>query len=524
MNAVPNPSLEEMLDLMARAELEGVPEEESQVINYQYVPSLVGDQMKFYNATETNVLAHGERYSGKTYVAAHKIVHHVWNHWNAHALVVVGVRRQATGGGIWHKLSTEVLPDWTKNQPGFENKESKMDPATKDNFFWLKNKYGGWSQIQLISVPHGQGLADRVKGMELSMIYVDELTAVDGSTFFTDLSQQLGRRPHIPSDAQQYIATTNPDGPSHWVYDEFFVKPRGEDGTWNKDYAVFHLSIKDNPDPKVGDYYRRLVNSTKGDPVKYARLIEGKWIDTPSGESLFGHVFEDNVHVRGDMKAGTYLQPKKGIPITIGYDLGDVNHGISFLQERVLHDKTVWVVFDEILYTDTEMPIEELVPEIMDHQQFWCEQQDYSFSFQHISDKAAFDRYRAASGSFDHKQVQDVSKKLLETQKEKYKHLTKPIIMKPCPKPQGSVAARIRQLRAMLDNEEIFFSVWCERTIKAMKLLEGEKTDAFKPRRSPHLHIYDALSYALFFNACGGSIVAPSPTGNEAPQVFQVGA
>lgn len=490
-------------------------------IPYEWTPPFSPKQMEFYHSIARWCLAYGERYSGKTFVGAHKLVRHCWNHWNALSIVVVSVRRQATSGGIWHKIVTEVLPEWQKHQPGFESSEPKMDTATKDLFIWVRNKWGGKSMVQLVSIPHGGNLSDRVRGIEASMIYVDELTTVDGPDFFDALIQQLGRRPHIPREAQQYVATTNPDGPSHWAYDRFFRIPQQADGSWDERYAKFHIPISDNPDPTAQTYYQNVLEGTRNDPIEYARLIKGEWVDRPSGEAIFGRSFVPEIHIRGNLHENLILQPKPGLPITLGYDLGDANHSIIFTQDRLTADKTVTVVFDEIVYTDDAVSFEKLVPEIMERMNYWCDVSNYAYTFGHISDKSAFDRFRAQTGSYDHRQVELIAKEELEKRKSRYAWLSRPIRLEECPKPPGSVAARIKVLTHKLQSEEIYFSALCENMIDAMKFLESEKGEAFKPKRSKHLHPYDALTYILYHQALGGAVV-PTPLNKATPQLFQM--
>lgn len=517
---MPNPSTDELVNMMASAEgLDGPPV--GPVVE-EYVPPFSPTQLEFYLSKARWCLAHGERFSGKTWVAGHKLVKHCWEHWNAHVIIVVGIRRQATAGGIWHKLLTEIMPEWRQNQPGFWNSDQKQD-TQKDLFVWVRNKFGGNSMIQLISIPHGGNLKDRVRGIEASMIYVDELTTVDGPDFFDALIQQVGRRPHIPSESQQYVATTNPDGPSHWVHERFFRLPRQADGSWDTRYANFHIPIKENPSPSAQLYYQNVLEATRNDPIEYARLVLGEWVDRPSGDALFGRSFVPEIHIKGNLARNELLVPKPGLPITMGYDLGDANHAIVFMQERLTTDRTVVSVFDEIVYTDDTISFESLVPEIMERMNYWCDAADYAFSFEHISDKSAFDRFRAATGSYDHRQVEMISRLELEKRKNRYARLSRPIRLLECPKPPGSVAARIKVLTHLLTSEEIYFSPLASATIDAMKFLESEKGEPFSPKRSKHVHPYDALTYPLYYRALGGAVVA-QPVSGPQPQVTQMRA
>lgn len=486
-------------------------------------PGLGPSQQRVFDSKARYLLVEGERFSGKTYGILHKIVRHCWEWENAHVLIVVGVKRQGTVGGSWHKLMTDVLPTWKANLDGFDHSDQKMT-VEKDAVLWLTNKHGGWSMVQLISIPHGQTLASRVKGIEVSMIFVDELVGIGGPEYFEALIQQLGRRPGIPTEEQQYIAATNPDGPSHWVYKRWHELPlNAETGVWDSKYEWVHIPISENPSPQAKAYYENVLEATRNDPIEYARMIEGKWVDRPSGQAIFVNVFVPEIHVRGDLKKGEILYPKVGLPITIGYDLGDTNHAMVFLQERYTREKTFWVAFDELVFTDTKISIDEIVPQLLDLMQEWCVRSSYSFTFQHISDKSAFNRFRSATGSYDHKQVQDLSRDLLKKEAERFTFLKKPVYMEECPKPPGSVAARVKLLRMLFQREEMFISARCERLTDAMNYLETEKDEPYSPKRSKHLHPYDALTYPLFYASLGGHLMTTT-TPDATPQLTQAGA
>lgn len=482
----------------------------------EWEPALSPEQKVVFYANERFQLVHGERFSGKTYCVGHKLVKHAWMHHNARVLIVTGVRRQATSGGVWSKIIDDILPEWEKNLDGFEYNPPRQTQE-KDTICEIKNRFGGTSLLHLISIPHGGRLADRIRGIEASMIFVDELVGIGGEEYLTDLAQQLGRLTHIPIEEQQYVAATNPDGPSHWVYKKWWGYT-DEEGVYRppmKNSAQHHLSIGGNPSPRAQEYYRDVVIPlVSHDRVEYERLVEGKWVDRPSGAAIFRENFVPELHVIGD--AADFLHPSTKYPIEIGYDIGDVNHGVAFLQQRFTAEKTVWTVFDEIVLTDRRVSIEQLVPKILAKMQYWCEEEDFRFTFQHISDKSAFNRFRSSTGSYDHKQVEDISAKLLR----QYPMLSQSIRMKECPKPSGSVAGRVKIVQSLLSNNALLVSGKCPRYIDALKNLASEKDDPFEPHRSPHLHIHDAVSYVLFYNGLGGEI-APKPM--ITPQITQCG-
>ncbi len=117
-------------------------------------PSLSGSQKEIFDSTAKYILAYGERASGKTFVlGGHKLVRHAYESFNGLCLIVVGVKAQATQGGVWHKLQTEVLPEW-KEGIGIEYTDEKLD-LQKQPYLDIENRYGGWSRVSLLSAPYG---------------------------------------------------------------------------------------------------------------------------------------------------------------------------------------------------------------------------------------------------------------------------------------------------------------------------------------------------------------------------------
>jgi hypothetical protein len=460
-------------------------------------PSLSPTQVKIYNSTAKYILAHGNRGSGKTYVlGGHKLVRHAYENFNALCLIIVGIRSQAILGGVWHKVVTEVLPLW-KEGIGIEYTEERQD-TQKNIYIDVQNKFGGWSRIYLISIPHGTLVKNRVKGFEPSYLFVDELTNLDGPVYFEAIVQQLGRRPGIDG-VQQYTAACNPDGPSHWVYKRWWETPLDEEGNYNKDYERHFLDVEENQANLPPGYYDRVVEATKTSPYEYKRMVLGEWVDVPAGEAIFKGFFHENVHIVGAGKEK--IVPNSEFPIIVGYDLGQVNHGITFLQQIVGSDKAIWTAFDEISITNEKVPYEELCVRIMRKMAYWNRVMEWDFKYLHYSDNSAFNQYRPGgqAGSYDVLDIERISKSKAAS------FGLEAIRMKPAPKFQGSVEARVRLMINKLINNEFVMS----RDLKSLKgmffNLTSEKSKfgrydpslALKPKRSKYIHIFDALTYPM---------------------------
>lgn len=437
--------------------------------------------------------------SGKTVGALHKMVKHCYENFNALAIIIVGVRRQAKEGGAAEKLALDVLPQWKEGQ-GLEFTEWKSNTA-KDEYLFISNRYGGWSRVLLLSMPVESYVKDRSKGLEPSFILIDEAQTLESDAYFSALVQQLGRRPNIQGP-QQYIACCNPEGPSNWVYKRFFLKSKDDDGKPIPDYSVHHVPISDNETNLPPGYYDRVKEALKDDDVEYRRLVLGEWVDRPTGASIFGTYYSEARHLRGDDTLGDRILPNPKYPITVGYDLGTANSAVIFTQNLQTKDKDIWVVFDELVFTDAYIPYTELVPAIMRRQQFWNETMKTKFQFEHISDSSAFNQFRATSGTYDSWEVERISREVLAQFPE-----LEPIVLIECPKPPNSVQARVKVVIRALQTDRFFVSASCKRTREMLLHLESEKLNdskyspdlPFKPKRSKHIHGFDALSYPMFY-------------------------
>jgi hypothetical protein len=468
--------------------------EEAEVSNWS--PSLSPTQQRIFDDPSKYILAYGERGSGKTFsLGGHKLVRHCYENFNALALIIVGVRSQATLGGVWHKLQVEILPEWVEGI-GLVHTDERQD-TQKNLYIDIENRYGGHSRVVLISVPYGAFIKDRIKGFEPSLVFVDELTNLDTSDYFNAVVQQLGRRQGIHGP-QQYLAACNPDGPSHWVYKRFFEEPYDADGNWNNDYSTYHVPIKENVDNLPLGYYDRILEAVKSDPVEEARMVRGEWIDRPAGDAIFGPYFNKTLHVRGDAKTG--IIPNTKYPIICGWDPGSVNNAIIFMQNLPGADKNLWVVFDEMVVINKKLPYTTMIPLVMRKMAYWNRICSHDFTFIHISDNSAFNQFRAKTGSYDVRDIEEISKSKADTFK------LSPIRMRAAPKFSGSVEARVRLMIACLQGEEILISSQCTNILKMFRNLVSEKPGkhydpniAFKPKRSVYIHGFDALTYPIIF-------------------------
>ena len=444
-------------------------------------PDLNQTQQKIFDDSSRFVLGYGEKGSGKTIGFGHKVIRHAYE--NNNALVMILSPSIRTGAeGIWHDLETLVIPAWTEGI-GLESSSAKLDPNTKDRHRWIGNRHGGWSKLLLISIPYAAAVETRIKGPAPSMIYVDELTQCDGKEYFTYPAAQLGRRRGIDGP-QQYCASCNPQGPSHWVYRTFFEDCYDEDGGKDEDFSVYHVPVTENVKRLPDGYVENLYRILKTDPVEKRRLIDGEWVDRPTGESLFKEYFVPEHHIKGEESKGTGLTPMPGFPITIGYDLGQVYSSISFMQMIPTQDKTMWIIFDEMDYLGERHLYKRLAQEVCRRMDYWNRKVDHEFRYEHISDSSAINQWHpGGEGSYDSWDFERYSNGRIK--------------MIGCPKGSGSVEARIRILQTKLFNDEVYVSGVCRLTIDMLTHLESDKRNPTKPRRSKYIHKFDAVSYPM---------------------------
>tara|TARA_R100000808_G_scaffold24754_1_gene58048 strand:- start:4128 stop:5633 length:1506 start_codon:yes stop_codon:yes gene_type:complete len=447
----------------------------------EWHPDLNETQKKIFDDSSRFVLGYGEKGSGKTIAFGHKLIRHAYE--NDNALVMILSPSIRTGSeGIWHDLETLIIPFWVDGI-GLETSSAKLDPNTKDRHRWIGNRHGGWSKLLLISIPYAAAVETRIKGPAPSHIYVDELTQCDGKEYFTYPAAQLGRRRGI-TGPQQYCASCNPEGPSHWVYKTFFEDCYEEDGTKDDDFRVYHVPVTENIKRLPDGYVENLHRILRTDPVEKRRLIDGEWVDRPTGESLFKEYFVPSNHIKGDMYKGTGLKPMSGFPVTVGYDLGQVYSSITFMQMIPTQDKMLWIVFDEMDYMGVRHLYKRLAQEVCRKMDYWNRKMGFEFKYEHISDSSAINQWHpGGEGSYDSWDIERFSGGRIKLQG--------------CPKGKGSVEARVRLLQQKLFNDEVYVSALCKVTIDMLQHLISDKKDPTKPKRSKYIHKFDALSYPM---------------------------
>lgn len=463
-----------------------------------------------------------------TYACMHKLVRHLYDHDGAMACITVVTRSSAILGGAWTKFQ-KVLHIWADAiglQGEGKNGEFvfKMDDG-RNRFCWIRNSHGGWSMAFLKSLQHAEHIKERVKGMEFSFFFFDELTETDDERYFTDTIQQLGRLPGI--HPQQFLAACNPpdEGEDHWVHARFFQgfdDPHARAPKRSIDYGVFHLPMTENVfmDNRE-DYILTVLEACRNDPTAEDRLIRGLWVRKPTGTGVFAEYFRRELHVKGNMKTRQFIIPS-GAVIDIGYDIGTANTGIVF-EERLQTQKgeaSSW--FDEIILVGRYVPIPEVAPMLLEKMNYWCTRTGRPLHFNHIADAGSFDQMRP-DGSYDARKLEECVREELRAHPDRYpalKHIVwenpgapeaertwrpHPVRLIPCPKPAGSVKSRVKMMLARLQAGLVVVSARCLKVIEMFENLQRKEDDAYDlEKNSRHKHAFDAATYPVYHYEMGG--------------------
>ena len=309
------------------------------------------------------------------------------------------------------------------------------------------------------------------------------------------------------------------------MYQVFFVEcVNQETGERDPKFSVYHVPIKENLHRLPSGYVERLQSLFKNDPTEWLRLIDGEWVDQPTGEGLFRGFYTASAHCKGDVVKGLGLEPKRGFPIYVGYDIGQMWQAITFLQCIPTATRNVWIVFDECDHLKERVIYKMLAWEVIERMRYWRRRVGYNFQYCHITDESAISQWRpGGEGRYDAWEFErEFNKVLTEFGKIGADGNVEPVKMLGCPKGPGSVAARVRTIQSKLYQEELFISAPCENTTGCLTNLECEKDDATKPKRSKWLHKFDSLSYVIFKMEVGGDPRLVLPLSRQATETVRI--
>lgn len=503
--------------------------------------------------TETQFL-YGERGSLKTGICLHALIRHCYeDHAPGKvpplAVMCTIVRSAATEGGAWDKLHSLYLPEW-RRAIGLQYTEPQQDD-TKQRYCFIGTRHGDWARVILKSIPHGESIRARIKGIEPSLFFFDEITEADDPDYYLIPSQSL-RRP--TGGPRFFICAGNPppEGTEHWTWKVFCQRhgAPGEDGKPTivdaaipgpsggllhgtpDGVAVYHVPLVENvywSDKEKADYRAKLMQEARLDPTAEDRLIKGIWTPRPRGEGYFKGFFHIATHVKppdGLLKRQGIL-PVAGYPIIIGYDLGQVWSNGTFEQAIPLaNGQVIWLTFDELDYFGQKTVYSNMARELVRKMLHWRglalpsnQGKPYPFEFLHVADESALNQWRPGDGSYDALHFEK------EFNRAAAVHGFRPTKLIGCPKPAGSIAARIMVLQSKLHQDEFFVSAQCPNTVGMLLNLESSKDDPDKPRRNKWIHKFDSVTYPmLYFGLLRGRALASSIGNTSGTRLIKCGS
>lgn len=481
----------------------------------KWLPSLSPGQMEVFFDETNNTLVCGTRLTGKGYACGYNLVKHCYDYNYAHVLIIVKTKRQGNTGGFFSKLGADILPDFEQNVEGFTFK-GPFQSIDKDQIYTVKNRFGGTSVLQMVSVQHDQDITKKAKGIEVTKVYIDEGQLFQSKIVYQHLRGTLKRTRKVPLKAQTVIISCNPDAPGHWLNETFDVltPEKRKPG-----FRVIEIMAKDNPDQElVINYHQQLIETFGAESVQVKRDVHGLWVDVPAGDALFSGYFMPEVHVIGNMADGTGLSPVAGLPIGIGMDPGDKNHGVVLFQEIPTKEGLKTIIFDEVSIVGEAVSLETLTRRIMQRINKWGEMVDFSFSTVSVSDQSAFVRFRAGTGSFDCAEIERHWREAMPS----FSRIKYPLRIQECPKGNGSVEFGTKLMRDMFTRGELLVSAThCKAVMDMLQNITGTAKNALAPdTHCPRKHIFDAMRYFLVFQRAGGPVVESNTI---KPEVIRVG-
>lgn len=448
-------------------------------------PNLSATQLKVYHDDLSKfILVTGGRGSGKTFICLCKCIKHAWENNNALVIVVTNSKGQAEQG-CWSELLNLMASFSEEYGIQYQEKTNKGD----DSIIIIRNRHGGMSQIALFSASHGIDLQKRFKQRMPSLIYVEELTDFEDSKYFSVLMQQIGRRTGFDKTVvQQYIASCNPKGPSHWVYKIWFVK-----NVRNLKYKVYHIPVDENKDNMDPEYWKDILSALEDDVAK-ARALEGKWIDTADSDAVFAEDFLRPVHIIGS--GYDIVRPNPDHPVYISWDPGSVNSAVVFLQRAYAKSgEDVWCAFDAFAYDGEPNSYQDVTLRVLERLDYWEELVGAKLMVTHVADDQIFNQYNAFGGGGY--AVDDI----ISSSMGRITHII------PGPKANNSKAARVMEVRKLLRQNRLFVSHNVEPVVSMFLNLKCDtkngiiNKNSFKKELNTHAHVFDAMSYALLYVA-----------------------
>jgi hypothetical protein len=492
-----------------------------------WTPRLTEIQKEFYEDGHRMRMAYGARASGKTWAVEHTVMKHLWR-FNARVAVITKTTRQGSLG-VWPELTGIIFDEWVDSKVGNSvadfgwSEKPRRDPITKIHRAAIHNRHGRSSELVLFPIEHANEALEKLLSTQFSAIWISEGHLYDDRSIFDTALAQL-RLPSVPFKETLLLVDTNPPetGTSHFLHDIFFKERCREE--WpeyytqetidafrerQKQLGVFRFPIESNTflDPGLK---AQIIAQYAHDPFAYRRFVLSEWIDgVVSG--VFQNVFSRQRHVIGnadarDPEEWQIIPPVQtvdavlegGNPLLIcGWDIGEVNHAWGCLQPVYVGDTIHFRVLDELVYTKSELSVEEFTALVMERMKAVETMAGFKVEWRHYSDSSAFE-FRAAIRRSDLPLDSDMTDAALvmarsggEIVLEGSAQVKKP----------GWQRRRVNFLSQLLRQDRLVVSANCKIVVAMFcglrKAAENSKNGPYLDPAQIEKHPFDALSYAI---------------------------
>lgn len=176
----------------------------------------------------------------------------------------------------------------------------------------------------------------KMRSLELSLALYEELTenVGDDAQAYIEGSLRVGRLPHIKRPLM--VSATNPDSPSHWVYERFIEPNSG--GKKHPTRHVYYSRTEDNP--FLPESY---VNNLKAslDPMMAKRMLEGLWIELRTDVIYYAYK-----SARQYRKEKWKPRPETTISISFDFNIGE---GKPMSAVAMCYEDGCFHIFEEVI-------------------------------------------------------------------------------------------------------------------------------------------------------------------------------
>lgn len=197
--------------------------------------------------------------------------------------------------------------------------------------YWFNRTTGTFTfrnRSEIICRSWADGRYLKMRSLELSWAVIEELTENDADDMqaWLEIKMRIGRLPHVKENWM--MAATNPDSPSHWVFDYFELQRDehlgadsltplglGPDGARTPTKHVYYSVTDQNP--FLPDSYKEQLRRDL-DPKQYMRMGRGRWIELKSDGIYYAYDRQANYRERDYV-----VNPSYPVILSWDFNIGD---------------------------------------------------------------------------------------------------------------------------------------------------------------------------------------------------------